>query len=288
MSSDIRGVLNLGQALLDADLPVPQRYRELRSRLNDWNHRQDSETPRLVAALLNTDKELGDIGPVVAGAMAETATGNTSEGGKLNTTVLRALGDAMLAELVAAAPKLYAVAAERFDALAKEAVGYWSITSPNATADSLIAPGVTDEARAAYHSGQMIGLKLEEAVAPLIQAARTCEGAGHLTVPFDGRTDGWQNRIPTAWAGLSLVVQPPEDDAQRAKILDTWRSPRDGSRFYRLYELGCRFSSIKDPAKAVEFAGVEQAATAAPRRLPDGVMASTPNGEYVINPYMGR
>ncbi len=52
------------------------------------------------------------------------ASGNTSEGGRLNITVLRAQGDAMLAERVAAAPKIYAEAAQRFDVLAKEAVGY--------------------------------------------------------------------------------------------------------------------------------------------------------------------
>ncbi len=49
------------------------------------------------------------------------------------------------------------------------------------------------------------------------------------------------------------MVQPSEDPRQQAKIIDTWRAPRDGNRFYALYELGCRFAAIKDPSKAVEF-----------------------------------
>lgn len=139
----------------------------------------------------------------------------------------------------------------------------------------------------------MIGLQLEEAVAPLIQAARAHAGAGHLTVPFDGRNDGWQNRIATAWAGVALVVQPPDDAAQRAKVLDVWRAPRDGGRFYGLYELGCRFAAIKDPTRAVEFAATTaasdtptaQAVTGAPRKLPNGIIGTGPNGEYVSAPF---
>ena len=106
-------------------------------------------------------------------------------------------------------------------------------------------------------------------------------------------TCGTTGSIPTAWAGLALVVQPPDDDAQRAKILDTWRSPRGGSRFYRLHELGCRFSAIKDPTRAVEFAATAaasgtptaQSVTGAPRKLPDGIIGTGPNGEYVSAPF---
>lgn len=283
-------MLSLGQTFFDANLPVPKRYLDLRSRLQGWTHRQDTETPRLVATLLDTDKELGDWGPLVAAAMAETASGNTSEGGKLNVTVLKALGDAMLAELVAAAPKIYAEAAKRFDDLAKQAVSFWSVTSPNATAESLIEQGVTDEQRRCYHEGQMIGLKLETAVAPLIQAARAHPGAGHLTVPFDGRNDGWQNRIATAWAGIALVAQPPSDPAQQRRVLDTWRAPRDGNRFYGLYELGCRFAAIADPTKAVEFAPAAAAngAVEPDSRNGDGVWGTASTGETVTRPCVAR
>lgn len=93
------------------------------------------------------------------------------------------------------AAKIYAEAAQRFDVLAKEAVGYWSITSLNPTAESLIAHDVSDEQRSAYHSGQMIGLKLEEAVAPLIQAALDIMGKAHaLLETLSERADSDEQR----------------------------------------------------------------------------------------------
>jgi len=76
----------------------------------------------------------------------------------------------------------------------------------------------------------------------------------------------------------------PGDTAQQAKTLDTFRAPRDGNRFYGLYELGCRFSAIKDPVKAVEFVPAPLPGAGAAQQPRNGSVgppaANYPNGAW--------
>lgn len=251
--TDSRDVLALGKVFSDADLPIPERYKDLRSRLQTWEHRMGTEVPHLIATLLDTDAPLDNLGSLAARAAAEVAGGRPELSARLNRQVVTALSEALLYELVMAAPSIYAEAAKRFDKIAKEAVAAWVITPPNASAESFIGPEVTEEQRLAYHAGQAAGWKLEEAVVPLTEAARAHPGTEMLTVPFAGKPGGWVSRIASASAGISLVVKPPEDPKQQQTVLDTWRAPRDGRRWFELYQLGCRFGAIADPSRVTDF-----------------------------------
>lgn len=159
----------------------------------------------------------------------------------------------MLHELVTAAPEMYRVASERFEAVVKEAVAAWGITPPDASAESLIGPEVTEEQRLAFHAGQSAAWKLEKAIIPLVAAARAQPATECLTAAYKGKPGGWVSRAASVTAGLSLVVRPPDDPERRAKVADVWRSPKDGNRWYSLYELGCRFKPLCDPSKVVDF-----------------------------------
>lgn len=96
---------------------------------------------------LDTATPLEDWGPLCERATAEVAGERAETSARLNRQVTTAIADTMLHELVESAPELYRVAADRFNVVAKEAVAAWSITPPNASAESLIGPDVTDEQR---------------------------------------------------------------------------------------------------------------------------------------------
>lgn len=284
-----KDVIALGKVFSDADLPLPERYKALLSRLQTYEHRIGTEVPHLVATLLDVDAPLDDLGAMVASAAAEVLAERPEAAARLDRHVVTALAGAMLNELVCAAPSIYKEAAKRFDAIAAEAVSAWAITAPDVSAEALIGPEVTEEQRVAFHAGQAAGWELESAVVPLIEAARAHPGTESLTAPFAGKGGGWVSRIASASAGISLVVKPPEDPKQRQKILDTWRAPRDGKRWFSLYQLGCRFGAVADPSKVSAFVPAPPP-PATPITGAVGVPGG-PNGdgvqETILQPYLG-
>lgn len=276
-----KDVIALGKVFSDADLPVPKRYKALLSRLQTYEHRLGTEVPHLIATLLDVDASLDNLGAMVASAAAEVLGDRPEAAARLDRQVTTALADAMLNELACAAPSIYAEAAKRFDAIAAEAVAAWSITAPDVSAETLIGLDATEAQRVAYHAGQAAGWELEAAVVPLIAAARAHPGTEALTAPFAGKPGGWVSRSASATAGISLVVKLPEDPKKHQQVLDAWRAPRDGKRWFELSQLGCRFGALADPAKASAF-------VPAPPPPVTPAAAGAPVQETILQPYLGR
>jgi len=255
-----------------------------------------TEVPHLVATLLAVDAPLEDLGPMVASAAAELFSDRPEATARLDRKVKSVMADAMLQELVMAAPEIYAEASQRFEKIAKEATAAWATTAPDATAESLIGPDTTEEQRVAFHAGQDAGWRLEAAIVPLIEAARAHPGTEALTAPFAGKVGGWPSRIAAASAGVALVVKLPEDRTKHQKILDTWRAPRDGRRWGSLYQLGCRFGAVADPAKAstsmpappppVTPVNGATGRTSGPKGK--DLLGTAPDGTTVARPFVGR
>jgi len=122
-------LLTHAQILVDADVGVPAEFYELRTRLQSFCSRMDAQTPRLVATLLDVGTPLGDLGPLIADALAEQSEAVAY--GRLNSTVTQALGGAILNCLSGAANAMYGAAAKAFDQAVVEAIDAWTIVSTN-------------------------------------------------------------------------------------------------------------------------------------------------------------
>lgn len=212
--------------LTAAGIEPPARWTELNTALDAYLGLEDTAADRLAAAVITPPKGGADLAMLRALAVAEQA--GPQAFARVNSIVVKAVSEAMMAAYEASAATNYATVAARFDALAAEFIAAAKLCDVDADAAEMVrAP---DAARTAWVDAERITAELDQVLAVLVAAA---ELAGiRLDAADDAINQSRWTAPPAEGAVLALAVDPGSLHRRRvweAWLCDTGRTRRWGA-----------------------------------------------------------